>query len=166
MPKYRRGKYTNKNKKNKVKTKRRTYKKSSGGGCGCGQRLIGGSAYLSSVPQYAYYPYNSDLRNDPTSPTNMNDARFMGDYSRMSGGKRSRRRKGRKIRGGSNFFSNLYTQLANSGSGMNYIHSFGSANGGINQSALITGTGGVVNGAVTSQPVIEQPYGFQNPPLA
>lgn len=164
MPKYRKSRRINKSKK-----RRRTQRRKRGGGCGCNAqqppRLIGGSAYLSSVPQYAYYPYNADLRNDPTAPAHIGDARFMGDYSRMSGGgKRSRR--GRKIRGGSNFFSNLYTQLANSGSGMNYIQSFGAANGGVNQSALITGTGGVVNGAATSQPVSEQPYGFQNPPLA
>jgi len=174
MPKYRKSRRIHKNKKNRNTTaKRKTHRRSRGGGCGCNaqqpQRLIGGSAYLSSVSQYAYYPYNADLRNDPTAPAHIGDARFMGDYSRMSGGgKRSRRsrRRGRKMRGGSNFFSNLYTQLANSGSGMNYIQSFGAANGGINQSALITGTGGVINGAATSQPVSEQPYGFQNPPLA
>ena len=122
---------------------------------------------MSEVPKYAYYPYQSDLTNDPIAPANLHDARFMGDYSRVSGGKNKRnKRRGRKTRGGSNFFSNLYTQLANSGSGMNYINSFGAVNGAINQSALVTGTGGVVDGSVTSHPVMVQPYGFPNPPLA
>ena len=156
-------KHRNSRKKRSRRNKKtpRNYKS---GGCGCGQKFMGGSAYLSNVPQYAYYPYQSDIQNDPQNPANVGNGRTMGDYSR-GGGRKTRRSRGKKTRGGSNFFSNLYTQLANSGSGMNYINSFGAANGGINQSTLITGTNVVVNGSVTSQPAIEQPYGFQNPPL-
>ena len=179
-------KYRNKSKKcnnrtnkrrNKRNSKRCITRKRRGGGCGCGMmqqqgppipqppRTIGGSPYLNQVPQYAVYPYNADLKLDPQNPAAVADARFMGDYSRMAGGRR-RRGRGRKIRGGSNFFANLYTQLANSGSGMNYVNSFGAINGSTNQSALVTGTGGMVNGNASSQPVLEQPYGHSNPPLA
>ena len=156
------------NKTNKRRSKRCiTRRKRRSGGCGCGQRLYGGSPYLNQVPQYAVYPYNSDLRLDPQNASAVGSARFMGDYSRMSGGGKGRRRgRGRKVRGGSNFFANLYTQLANSGSGMNFVNSFGAVNGSTNQSALVTGTGGMVNANVTSQPVSEQPYGHSNPPLA
>lgn len=167
---------TNKNKYiRRHKQKKTITRKRRGGACGCNAQrpAYGGSAHLTDVPQYAYYPYNSNLINDQTDPANINTARFMGDYSRMSGGGKRRREKGRKrgrksrkTRGGSNFFSNLYTQLANSGSGMNYINSFGAVNGSTNQSALVTGTNGLVNSSSTSHPVLSQPYGFPNPPLA
>lgn len=151
-----------------LRSKKSTQKKVrfSAGGCGCGQKILGGSLYLSDVPQNAYYPYNSNLTNDPTSPANIGSARIMGDYSRTTGGGggRGRRRRPRKIRGGSNFFSNLYTQLANSGAGMNYINSFGALNGGVNQSNLINGTMSN-NSSHFSHPVSDQPYGHQNPPL-
>ena len=188
MPKTRRNKKRNSTKRRRNNTKKRVVK-GRGGGCGCGPKFMGGSAYLSAVPTTLYYPYNSNLTNDPQNPAVVGSGRFMGDYSttfvggtkyrrqkegcgrtesgriRMSGGKRNKQRRGRKMRGGSNFFSTLYNNFSNSGSGMNYIHSFGALNGGVNQSALITGTGGVVNGSATSQPVTEQPYGYHNPPL-
>jgi hypothetical protein len=164
MPKTRRNKKRNSTKRRRNNTRRRGVE-GRGGGCGCGPKFMGGSAYLSAVPTTLYYPYNSNLTNDPQNPAAVGSGRFMGDYSRMSGGKRNKKRRGRKMRGGSNFFSTLYNNFSNSGSGMNYIHSFGALNGGVNQSALITGTGGVVNGSATSQPVTEQPYGHHNPPL-
>jgi hypothetical protein len=160
-----------KSRKHKKHTKKHNRKvrrsiKKKGGACGCSNKLFGGSAYLTAVPSYAYYSYNGDLTNDPQNPSNVMDARFMGDYSRTTGGKRRGRGRKLKIKGGSNFFSNLYTNLVNSGSGMNYINSFGAANGGVNQGDLVNGTGGVVNANATSQPVLSQPYGFPNPPLA
>jgi hypothetical protein len=142
-----------------------------GGSCGCGSnppKLFGGSPNLNDVPTSAYYPYNGNLANDPTSPANIQAARFAGDFSRTTGGRRRTMRRGRRLRqrGGVNFFNGLYNQMAATGSGMNHITSMGAVNGVNNQSNIITGVGPVSNTAVTSQPVLTQPYGFSNMPLA
>lgn len=159
------------NRKRTHKKHRRRITKKRGGGCGCnasaspGPRFLGGSAYLNQVPQYAYYPYNSDLKNDMTDPINVHSTRFMGDFSRTGGGKRRRSRRQRKMRGGMNFFTNLYNQLQATGSNMNYITATGSVNAINNQANLAAGLNQPVNSSVLSQPVITQPYGWSNPPL-
>ena len=142
--------------------------KMMGGGCGDGMcsagKVMGGSANLDLIPKDSFYKYNSNIGGDPANPSAVVGARFAGDYSRTSGGKRRRRQK--KMRGGSNFLSGIYSQIQNAGSGMGPFTSFGTVNGTAGQTAVASGVGGVVNSSVTSQPVVTDKYGFTNPPLA
>lgn len=168
-------------KKHTKKNHKKTQKK-RGGSCACQQsvplKLFGGSPHLNEVPSSAYYAYNSNLTNDPTSPSNVHSARFMGDFSRMSGGKRNKSRRKRrsnksnrrnahryKQKGGVNFFSNMYDSLQSTGSGSHYVTALGSLNSVNTQSNLLAGIDPPNNTSSYSQPVIDSPYGFSNPPL-
>ena len=153
-------------KKNTRRARRRTNKR--GGGCGCNSKKYGGSLNLENVNPKFFYTYNGNLTNDPQNPSSQVAERFAGDFSRVSGGARRRNKKriGKTKKGGMSFLTNAYSGVMNSGSNMNAITSFGVANGANVQANTITGLGGTVSNSAVSQPVLDQPYGYYNPPLA
>ena len=158
--------YRKRSKKNNRRVRRRTYKR--GGNCGCGSKTFGGN----HDTKY-YYAYNSNLASDPQNPSAQVAERFAGDFSRVSGGgrrgrinSRKNKRLGKSKKGGMSFLSNAYSGIMNSGSNMSSITSFGAVNGASVQANTITGLGGTVSNNAVSQPVINQPYGYSNPPLA
>ena len=158
--------YRKRSKKNNRHVRRRTYKR--GGNCGCSSKKFGGN----HDPKF-FYTYNNNLTNDPQNPSSQVAERFAGDFSRVSGGGRRRRiirrqnkTLGKTKKGGMSFISNAYNGLMNSGSSMSATTSFGAVNGASVQANTITGLGGTISNNAVSQPVINQPYSYSNPPLA
>lgn len=152
--KYKKQTYKKKHRKMRRRTARR------GGGCGCGSKTYGGSPNLDNLDPKVFYPYNGNLGGDPQNPSAQVDARFAGDFSRVSGGARRRHKKrlGKTKKGGMSFF--------NSGSNMSAITSFGAVNGSQVQANTLTGLTQTLGSSAMSQPVLDYPYGYYNPPLA
>jgi hypothetical protein len=156
------------------KSRRIRYYKKWGGSCGCGAKFTGGScscqthyrggsAFLNQLNPEYFYKF-SDHVTDPTNPSAIVDERLAGDFSRTTGGKGKRRM--RKIKGGSNLLTNTYGSIANSGSDMNYITSFGIPNGVGSQVNLLSATNPLNSSNTMLHPVTTNPYGFHNLPLA
>jgi hypothetical protein len=143
-------KYKRKNNKNRISKKRRNLRIKKGG-CGCGSKLTSGGMGLN-------------ISNDPQNPTSIISERLAGDFSRSTGG---RKRNKKLKKGGMNVFNSAYSGIMNSGSNMNAYTSFGAVNGAGIQTQTVSGLGGSVisSNSAMNQPVLSQPYGYQNPPL-
>ena len=143
-------KYKRKQNKNRISKKRRIMRR-KGGGCGCSSKLTSGGMGFN-------------ITNDPQNPTSQISERLAGDFSRSTGG---RKRNKKMKKGGMNVFNSTYSGLMNSGSNMNAYTSFGAVNGAGIQAQTISGLGGsmINSNSSMNQPVLSQPYGYQNPPL-
>jgi len=128
------------------------------GSCGCKQFKLknGGSPNMDKLPDNNHYPvntYNDDVSRAPF----LKSSTLLGDYSRVSGGKRKSRKMRNYKKGGGilNFFgypSNDYVTTNNTLGGVN------------NQRDILAGNS-MMNSDPRVQPVLRNPYGVTNPPL-
>ena len=164
-----------KQKKTSNRTKRMRFTKKWVGGCGCGAKFTGGacnckttfrggSPFLNQLDSQHFYKY-SDHNQDPTNPNILVNERLAGDFSRTMGGKKRKMRKLRKMKGGSNILTDTYNTIANTGSNMNFITSFGMPNGVGSQLNLLNASHTSNNSDTMIHPVSVNPYGFQNRPV-
>jgi len=132
---FRKSKKSNRSKKNKKVNISKKHKK-IGGGCGCGNNMHGGNLQ----PSQYYYSLNNH-NNDPIAPSNIIDARQQPD---LKGG----RKKMRKMKGGMNGTSMLYTltdPIFNTASMTNPIMSYGNVAGGLSANNLLMGSPALEN---------------------
>lgn len=130
---FRKSKKVNRSKKNRKVNLSKKHKKNikMDGGCGCGNNMHGGNLQ----PSQYYYPLN-DHNNDPITSANIIDVR---QQPNLTGG----RKKMRKMKGGMNGTSFLYTltdPIFNSSSMTNPIMSYGNVVGGLSANNLLNGS--------------------------
>jgi hypothetical protein len=146
-----------KSKKNTKRNNRKTVRKIKGG-CGCNTPLITGGNHPPSfdkLPIRYFYDMNTH-DNDPNNPNVMESSRNLPNPS--FGGKKSKKRKQKRIKGGNNdvFLGNTPVN--------NAFTSFGSIDGAFSGKNLLLGIPNE-SSSVTEQPAY-QFFNKANPPLA
>jgi hypothetical protein len=139
--------------KNKKTYKRKSFKNKSrkykmkGGNCGCNSNAVmtGGLANSSF-----YYPLNTH-NTDPIAPAAITDSRLLPNVPFSKGGKRNKksRKTSRKMKGGSNdttyLFSKLATPFFPASNYLNPIVSSGTSAGAITSNSILTGNANISN---------------------
>jgi hypothetical protein len=150
-----RGRKSRSNKKrHNRKSRRSTMKK---GGCGCGV-IKGGNvnspSFNGSLPLRYYYGQNDEI-NNPNTPGVVENSRNLPEIS-FIGGKKSRRRRQKKVKGGDMLYGSAYFN--------NPFMNFGTSDGAANSVNILYGNQ-VANPSVFDQPALRG-FNNSNTPLA
>ena len=132
----------------------------SGGGsgtCNCkSNKQKGGSPNMDKLPHTSYYPvntYNDDVSRAPF----LKSSTLLGDYSRVTGGKRKTQKMRHYKKGGG--LLNFFSYPSN-----DYVTTNNTLGGVYNQRDILAGNANSSSDP-RIQPVLNNPYGVTNPPL-
>ena len=132
---------------------------SSGGSgtCNCkSDKKKGGSPNMDKIPHSSYYPVNT-YKDDVSRAPFLKSSTLLGDYSRVTGGKRKTQKMRQYKKGGG--LLNFFSYPSN-----DYVTTNNTLGGVYNQRDILAGNANTSSDP-RIQPVLNNPYGVTNPPL-